>query len=273
MVQTWSVTRRLAGQAVVDGHPSSLGNPSTSHAAGPDLPFNFLALPIEIRYMVYTIMFVGRTSHRSHPSRRMETEHPPMASSERAEKTWPYPRLSYQYFNFLRTCRQVSTEATTILYGRNMFVFGKEHPSDTKDLWPERSLAGIGVGNCQRLRHVHFRFATSHSTSVINDLNSYWKATLATLWAYCQLSTLTMDLIYWRSSLSSYRLDIRYIFEHGSNDGVPRQACDEPVQAMEPRRGMDFRSLKQVKLELSASVKAFEMSHCLELPEENEDPI
>lgn len=272
MVQTRSVARRLASQQpALAGLPSSLGNTSSSHAVGPDLPFNFLALPAEIRYIVYTVMFVGRTRYVSYPARRIKTDQAPMTASEKAEKTLPYPWLSYQYFNLLQTCRQVHREATDVLYSHNMFVFEKEEPTNARDLWSERALAGIGLHNCQRLRHVHFSFVTTHSTSVINDLNSYWQSTLATLWATCRLRTLLISLVYWRSSTCQYFEQFAYIFEYSFNDVAPRQDFQHG-QSIEPPRGMDLRSLKQLKLELSASVKAFAMGHCLESPDGNEDP-
>ena len=273
MVQTWSVVRRLASQQpALGGLPSSLGNPSSSYAAGLDQPFNFLALPAEIRYIVYKIMFVGRTARWAPTMRRMQTDHAPTADCERAEGIPPCPWLSYQYFNLLQTCRQVNDEATCVLYSQNMFMFEKERPTNTRDLWSERALAGIGAHNCQRLRYVHFGFVTSHSTAVINDLNSYWQSTLAILWASCRLSTLIISLAYWRSSTSHYFLQFVYIFKHCFKDISWRQAYDEHGRPVKPPRGMDLGSLKQLKLELSASVKAFAISHCLESPDGNEDP-
>ncbi|KAL8878484.1 MAG: hypothetical protein Q9198_003710 [Flavoplaca austrocitrina] len=274
MVQTRSIARRLASQQpALDGLPSSLGNPSSSHAVGPDLPFNFLALPAEIRFIVYKIMFVGRTARCAPIMRRMQTDQAPTPSSERAYKIPPCPWLSYHYFNLLQTCRHVNDEATYVLYGLNMFMFEKEKPTNTRDLWSERALAGIGAHNCQRLRHVHFCFVTSHSTAVINDLNSYWQSTLAILWASCRLSTLIISLAYWRSSTCHYFLQFAYIFKYFYNGVAWRLVYDEHGRAIEPPRGMDLRSLKQLKLELSASVKAFAISHYLESPEGNEDPV
>ncbi|KAL9017320.1 MAG: hypothetical protein Q9180_008762 [Flavoplaca navasiana] len=217
--------------------------------------------------MVYKIMFVGRTDRRPPPLRRLQTDQAPTRSSERPEKTPPCPWLSYQYFNLLQTCRQVNAEATPVLYSHNMFVFEKERPKNTRDLWSERALAGIGAHNCQWLRHVHFSFVTSHSTAVINDLNTYWQGTLATLWATCRLSTLIINLAYWRSSTCHYFLQFAYIFNYGTN----ALSFDEHGRAIWPPRGMDLRSLKQLKLELSASVKAFAISRYLESPEGNDD--
>ncbi|KAL8835111.1 MAG: hypothetical protein Q9176_007105 [Flavoplaca citrina] len=131
-------------------------------------------------------MFVGRTRYASYPARRIQVDAPPISSSSQTtrKKILRYPRLRSRYFSLLRTCRQVSEEARTILYGRNTFVFEKECSPTTND------------------------------------------------------------------------------------HRAPRQTGDEHVSAIEPSRGMDLRSLKQVKLELSASVKAFEMSQYFERPEE-----
>lgn len=228
-----------------------------------DLPFKFLDLPIELRYLIYKLIFVGRTTtYRSH---RIETCER-VADSFRRPANPDHPFLSYQYFNLLQTCRQVNREASDVLYSQNTFVF-RMAPTSIGDFpWSYRFLKSIGADNCWLLRHVKLCIYTAHSPAILKDPAGYWQVTLATLWARCRLKTLTVKLYLHNSHFDSYHLEFRYNLQshHGKNS-LPTFFDDSTQASMlaETDSPRDWRGLEQVKLELSASVRAFEMCHGL----------
>ena len=221
-------------------------------------PFKFLDLPIELRHLIYRLIFIGRTTtHRFH---RIETCKRIPTSSRQPAQPNP-PLLNYKYFNLLQTCRQINREASEVLYGQNTFVLRMAPPSIGGFPSSYRFLQNIGPENCRLLRHVKLCIHGKYLPVTLKDPTGYLQVTLATLWASCRLKSLIVELYlhYSQSDAyqhNSYHLDFRCDFER-DHEQPPSMLAGKDCPP-------DWRSLEQVKVELSASVRAFEMCHGLE---------
>ena len=221
-------------------------------------PFRFLDLPIELRLLIYRLIFIGRTTtHRFH---RIETCKRIPTSSRQPAQPVP-PLLNYKYFNLLQTCRQINREASEVLYGQNAFVLRMAPPSMGGFPSSYRFLQSIGPDNCRLLRHVKLCIHGEYSPVTLKDPTGYWQVTLATLWVRCRLKSLIVELYLHYSQSdgyqhNSYHLEFRYNFD-GKRGQPPSMLAGKHCPP-------DWRTLEQIKLELSTSVTAFEMCHGLE---------
>ena len=254
---------RLGGSSLYRCHSSSSHRHLLPETLLPSVeldlpPFKFLDLPIELRHLIYRLIFIGRTTtHRFH---RTETYKRIPTSSRQPAQPNP-PLLNYKYFNLLQTCRQINREASEVLYSQNTFVLRMAPPSMGGFPSSYRFLQSIGPDNCRLLRHVNLCIHGEYSPVTLKDPTGYWQVTLATLWARCRLKSLIVELYLHYSRFAwcrhkSYHLEFRYDFDgdHGQPPSILAGNDCPP----------DWRSLEQVKLELSASVRAFETCHGLE---------
>ena len=253
---------RPGGSALYRYHSSSSSRHLLPETPFPSIdldppPFKILDLPIELRLLIYRLIFIGRTTtHRFH---RIETCKRILTSSRQPAQPTP-PLLNYKYFNLLQKCRQINREASEVLYGQNAFVLRMAPPSIRGFPSSYRFLQNIGLENSRLLRHVKVCIYSDYPPVTLKDPTGYWQITLATLWARCRLKSLIVQL-YLHYSLfggyqyNSYHLEFRYDFE-GDYGQTPSTLAGKDCPP-------DWRSLEQVKLELNASVRAFEM--CLGL--------
>ena len=260
---TWKGQPRRGGFPLYRYHSSSKHRHRLPKKLRPSVkldppPFRFLDLPIELRHLIYRLIFIGRiTTHRFH---RIETCKRIPTSSRQPAQPKP-PLLNYKYFNLLQICRQINREASEVLYSQNTFVLRMAPPSIGGFPSSYRFLQNIGLENCRLLRHVKLCIHGEYSPVTLKDPTGYWQVTLATLWARCWLKSLIVELYLHYSQSdgyqhNSYHLEFRYDIDcdHGQPPSILAGKDCSP----------DWRSLEQGKLELNTSVRAFETCHGLE---------
>ncbi|KAI4095889.1 MAG: hypothetical protein LQ339_007127 [Xanthoria mediterranea] len=260
---TWDGLPHLGGSSLYRYYSSSSYRHLLPEIPSPSIdldlpPFKFLDLPIELRHLIYRLIFIGHTTiHRFH---RIETCNRVPTSFRQPTKP-NHPLLNYKYFNLLQTCRQINREASEVLYSQNTFVLRMAPPSMGGFPLSYRFLQSIGPDNCRLLRHVKLCIHGEYSPVTLKDPTGYWQDTLATLWARCRLKSLIVELYLHYSQSdgyqhNSYHLEFRYDIDgdHGQPPSILAGKDCSP----------DWRSLEQVKLELNASVRAFETCHGLE---------
>lgn len=196
----------------------------------------FLSLPPEIRHEVYKLLFVRRSPINPFSYRECSGQAPSAPRHERCRGGY---RPCKSPLNLLVACRQVHDEAIAIMYGWNTFRIPDEGmtPSDAGNL--HRFIHLIGDANLSRVRHVELALdasndATSQGHEMFRDANDHLFLAIISLVVCFDLRILTLTFYY---SLSIYRFS--FVFD--GSIGIDKE-----------------RALQKLKIEISATIKAFE---------------
>ena len=214
------------------------------------MAFNFLNLPAEIRYMIYSLLLL-----RSKPIQLYPPDCSWVFESEKTRK--PNFRQSLM---LLRVCRQINDEAGTVLYECNLFTIcpdGQAWGGIETAAWLYRFVTDIGPTNRRKRLNIELHLDTpDFSTSEwVDPGHKCLTTSLETLWTYFTLNTLTVKLRV-PSSWPRWLYDqfvFRYSFEVANSPTTDVQCADE---ASYPLPNGDWRRLEQLKLEFSASYQA-----------------
>lgn len=206
------------------------------------MPFRFLDLPGEIRNAIYSSLYL-------HPRVIFPFRYATRGQHPDCFRSWQPPPVLR--FEFLLTCRQIHDEASVILYGRNTFRFAGEGLRSHEGHYScvRHFMETIGRDNRRRVRHVELAL----------DTHDQWQdAFLSREWMFCEepdrleialavlatcfpLGTLTVTFFY---NLLKY--EFTFVLDDSITTG--RKAI-----------------LRQMMLELAATIKAFKRCHHLPL--------
>lgn len=211
------------------------------------MPLGFLDLPGEIRNQIYSNLYLhpGIIYPLNFITARRQGYQPNLF------RNWhPQPALC---FDLLLTCHQIHDEACDILYGRNTFRFISERENAPNDGYScvRHFMDTIGQDNRQRVRHVEMELNTDAKADAFSSLQdstsqeswlfcgepSHLKIALAVLTTCFRLGTLAITFLY-----KAFRYDFTFILDDSIITG---------------RRAL----FRQLMLELSATLKAFEQCH------------
>ncbi|KAL8678112.1 MAG: hypothetical protein Q9186_005518 [Xanthomendoza sp. 1 TL-2023] len=222
------------------------------------MPFNFLALPPEIRNLVYSLAFV-----RSEP---LFLTPPGVVRLYKDSYISTIAANLHDYINIILTCHQTHEESSNVLYSRNTFLFQTEIASKDGFPWIYRFMKIIGQKNCQSLKLVELFLDPYMFPTSLRIFEAYWRVTLATLWACCRLRNLTVTFHAPENGLRN-SFSFTYVFDDG-NDQSSTISEEESRRVRVPNKTFagDWRGFEQLRLEMSAAFKAVESNQTMLYP-------
>ena len=229
------------------------------------MPFNFLALPPEIRCIIYSALFV--------PTRPVLL-YPPDPSRDQTPY-WSFKPNFSCGLKLFQTCSRIHEEASAILYERNTFLISHETRKNKAweykiHVWLYRFINDIGPTNRRRSLHIELDIDFLPDQILFENriTHGYLNMTLATLWTVCALKTLTVKFYFPVTPSGSYTsgfkpFEFKYMLREDNRSTSIVEQTDK-ISSLFPNG--DWRGLAQLKLELGASIQAIEHNELTKRP-------